>query len=419
MKIGAQGLGKRFRKGERLTSLRDTVWTAVSGTRRPPPRDRSEFWALRNVSFRLDRGECLGVIGVNGAGKSTLLKLISAILRADQGTLDVRGRVTPLIEAGAGFHPDLTGMENILLNAAILGCSLRKARAAIDDIVAFAELEAFIHTPVKRYSSGMYRRLGFSVAAHLDPDILLIDELLSVGDYLFADRCLQRMASLRDRGVTMLFVSHNLHQVRLFCDSALWLDHGEPAAYGAVDEVIGHYLEAGEFEAARLDIGGEAAPVRFVDAAVLGADGAPAEHIDLDGVLTVELEIEAPEVLAGVGVVLAIETIHGTPVFGASTFLDRGPMKIPAGRHRLRCHFPRVPLMPGPYQVRAAIVDEAMSASVVPWQAVGHLAVRGGAESIGYRTDHVPREARSPYPCHVEHAWRWLETGGTEPAHRG
>jgi ABC-type polysaccharide/polyol phosphate transport system ATPase subunit len=411
MKIEARNLGKRFRRGERLTTLRDAVWSSLPGSGQRRTRERGEFWALRGTSFTLERGECLGVIGMNGAGKSTLLKLISSILRADEGTIEVRGRVTPLIEAGAGFHLDLTGMENILLNAAILGCSLRKARAAVDDIVAFAELEEFIHTPVKRYSSGMYRRLGFSVAAHLEPDILLVDELLSVGDYLFAERCLQRMGELRDRGVTMVFVSHNLHQVRLFCDRALWLHRGEPAALGAVDDVVARYVEEGEFEASRLDIGAVPSRVRFVDAAILAPDGTRVDRIETGGALTVELALEAPAPLPRVGVVLAIETIQGTPVFGASTFADRGPVTIPPGRHCLRCRFPSVPLMPGPYQVRAAVVDESMSATVVPWQAVGHLGVRAGTGGLGYRSDHVPVDSRNPYPCHVEHEWRWSAPG--------
>jgi len=405
VKIRTENLGKRFRRGERLTTLRDAVWGLVGGRKRHPRGCRGEFWALKDVTFDLERGGCLGVVGVNGAGKSTLLKLIGSILQPDQGVIEVHGRVTPLIEAGAGFHPDLTGMENILLNASILGCSLRKARSAIDDIVAFADLEQFAHTPVKRYSTGMYRRLGFAVAAHLEPDILLIDELLSVGDFLFAQRCLQRMEALRERGVTMVFVSHNLHQVRLFCDRAIWFDRGMPVASGPVDEVVSRYVESGEFEASRPDISAGSSEIRVVDAAVLGEGEGRVDRIPAGGSITIELEVEAAVSLFRVGLIIAIETIQGTPVFGASTLLDRGPETIHVGRHHYRCQFPRVPLLPGPYQVRAAIMDECMSAAAVPWQAVCHFAVHGGVEGFGYRAKQLPADSMNPYPCHLEHEW--------------
>jgi lipopolysaccharide transport system ATP-binding protein len=203
---------------------------------------REEFWALRDVSFRVQSGEMLGIIGPNGAGKSTILKLISRIIEPTSGHIAVNGRVSALLELGTGFHPDLTGRENVFLNAAILGLSRRDIRHRFDDIVDFSGIGAFIDSPVKHYSSGMFMRLGFSIAVNVSPDILLIDEVLAVGDLVFRQRCLKKIGEIRRQGTTILFVSHDLKEVGNSCDRVLWMKEGQLAAKGSSDKVVNQYV---------------------------------------------------------------------------------------------------------------------------------------------------------------------------------
>jgi lipopolysaccharide transport system ATP-binding protein len=238
---------KKFRRGERHDSLRDLVPALVRralGRAKPAPElSNSEFWAVQGVSFEVKPGEALGIIGPNGAGKSTTLKLLNRILKPTRGRCELRGRVGALIEVAAGFHPDLTGRENIFLQGAILHMKRREVAAKFDQIVEFAGLQEFIETPVKRYSSGMNARLGFSIAAHLEPDVLLIDEVLSVGDMGFQQRCIDRMADFKKQGATIVFVSHNLQAVANLCDRALYL-HGGVRALGPARDVIEQYVRA-------------------------------------------------------------------------------------------------------------------------------------------------------------------------------
>src|SRR5512147_911688 len=228
--IRFDGVSKRFRKGERFDSLRDLVPYLMGGLtgRRSAQglRDEREFWALRNINLEIRQGETIGVIGHNGAGKSTLLKHFARIMWPTEGRIEVNGRLSALIEVGAGFHPDLTGRENVFLNGVILGMSRAEIARKFDEIVEFAGLAPFIDTPIKRYSSGMFARLGFSVAAHLDPDILVIDEVLSVGDMLFQQKSLQKMRSIASSGATVVFVSNNLRAVSDICARSVLLDRG-------------------------------------------------------------------------------------------------------------------------------------------------------------------------------------------------
>lgn len=239
-------VSKKFRRGELYDSLRDLI-PAFTGRllrgKRSDALAEREFWAVRDVSFGIPRGEAFGIIGHNGAGKSTILKLLSGIMRPTVGTIAVRGRLSALIEVGAGFHPDLTGRENVYLNGTILGMTRKEIARKFDEIVAFADLEEFIDTPVKRYSSGMYARLGFAVAAHVDPDILVVDEVLSVGDYVFQRKCLERMSRIIGSGATVVFVSHNLRAVANLCGRALLLERGRAVTLGPSAEVIKTYLD--------------------------------------------------------------------------------------------------------------------------------------------------------------------------------
>jgi lipopolysaccharide transport system ATP-binding protein len=238
-------VSKKFRRGEIYDSLRDLIPATVArlGRRRQTGVLREkEFWALDDISFEVRRGEAFGIVGSNGAGKSTILKLLSGIMRPTRGSVTVRGRLSALIEVGAGFHPDLTGRENIYLNGTILGMTKEEIRRKFDDIVDFGGLREFIDTPVKRYSSGMYARLGFSVAAHVEPDLLIVDEVLSVGDYLFQQKCIDRMTSVLKSGTTVLFVSHNLHAVSELCQRSMLLEKGKLITCGPTNDVIRQYV---------------------------------------------------------------------------------------------------------------------------------------------------------------------------------
>lgn len=252
--IRFDGVSKRFRKGERFDTLRDLVpylMGGLTGGRSAQGlRDEREFWALRNINLEIRQGETIGVIGHNGAGKSTLLKHFARIMWPTEGRIEVNGRLSALIEVGAGFHPDLTGRENVFLNGVILGMSRAEIARKFDEIVEFAGLAPFIDTPIKRYSSGMFARLGFSVAAHLDPDILVIDEVLSVGDMLFQQKSLQKMRSIASSGATVVFVSHNLRAVSDICARSVLLDRGQVIEDGATSHVIQTYLER---ERAKMD----------------------------------------------------------------------------------------------------------------------------------------------------------------------
>jgi ABC-type polysaccharide/polyol phosphate transport system ATPase subunit len=243
-----RNISKKFRRGEGHDSLRDLLpwlFRKAFKTNDANSLKDAEFWALRDVSFRVSGGEALGIVGPNGSGKSTTLKILSGILKPTLGELRVHGRISALIEVGAGFHPDLTGRENIYLNGAILGMSRSEIQRKMDAIVEFSGISAFIDTPVKRYSSGMYARLGFSIAAHVEPEILLVDEVLSVGDFTFQGRCIQKMNEILKNGTTVIFVSHNMEAVLSLCGRAILLLNGKVACEGKPAEVIAEYCRAG------------------------------------------------------------------------------------------------------------------------------------------------------------------------------
>jgi lipopolysaccharide transport system ATP-binding protein len=264
--IQVENLGKKYRishqhERQRYVALRDVLVDKLSapkrwiqsrianGGARPAPRKREDFWALKDVSFEVREGEVLGVIGRNGAGKSTLLKVLSRITEPTEGRARIRGRVASLLEVGTGFHPELTGRENIYLNGSILGMSRAEIRKKFDEIVAFAEIDQFLDTPVKRYSSGMYVRLAFSVAAHLQPEILIVDEVLAVGDVSFQRKCMDYMKKLAQSGITILMVSHNLFAVKAMCRRTLLLSGGKRQFDGSTAEGLDLYEKDARLEA--------------------------------------------------------------------------------------------------------------------------------------------------------------------------
>ena len=306
-----------------------------------------EFWALSDVSFEVKRGEVLGIIGRNGAGKSTLLKILSRITEPTRGRATIRGRVASLLEVGTGFHQDLTGRENIFLNGAILGMTRAEIKSKFDEIVDFAEIEKFLDTPVKRYSSGMYVRLAFAVAAHLEPEILIIDEVLAVGDVVFQKKCLGKMKTTASSGRTVLFVSHNMQTVAGLTERAILLHGGRMVAMGKSDEIIEQYLaEQGPTSTVYQQAASGAHPeitrveLHTSRAGQLQEFGKP---------MTIDVEIHAPEPVPNAAVSFQIVTSRHQPVLHVLNLDSEVSMLRSAGTHRLRCVFPKLRLYPGNY----------------------------------------------------------------------
>lgn len=345
------GVSKKFVRGELYDSLRDLI-PALTGRlfrqRQKESLEDREFWALRDVTFEVEEGEAFGVIGANGAGKSTLLKLLTGIMKPTSGRIAVRGRLSALIEVSAGFHPDLTGRENIFLNGAILGMRRQEIQARFDEIVAFSGLEEFIDTPVKRYSSGMYARLGFSVAAHVDPDVLLVDEVLSVGDYLFQKKCVERMNSVIEEGTTVVFVSHNLRSIADLCPRSLLLQKGQVRQIGPTGEVLKAYLDAGE----RRDHGSSSDPA--IDRVEVGDRHGPRVEFQSDGTLRITVDASAQSRHEDLSVVVQIVDDQQFPLFDTCTQrLGAGPLTLEPDK-TLTCTFEvDLSLAEGTYHVNA------------------------------------------------------------------
>ena len=306
-----------------------------------------EFWALKDVSFEVKRGEVMGVIGRNGAGKSTLLKVLSRITEPSSGRVHIRGRVASLLEVGTGFHQDLTGRENIFLNGAILGMSRAEIRAKFDEIVDFAEVERFLDTPVKRYSSGMYVRLAFAVAAHLEPEILIIDEVLAVGDLVFQKKCLGKMQSVANSGRTVLFVSHNMQTVSALTNRAVLLADGSTVAVGSTNAVVERYLADNVVSQSLYEKApsGLAPEVSRVEIKTSG----PGDLQQYGKPMRVVIDVDTPESIANAALSFQILTATHQPVLLVLNLDSEVAMLRTPGRHRLVCHFPKLRLYPGHY----------------------------------------------------------------------
>ncbi len=322
---------KKFRKGEVYNSLRDLLPALTGRMFRQQGlsgNDKREFWALQDISFEVKRGESLGIIGPNGAGKSTILKILSRIMEPTKGSMLVNGRLSALIEVSAGFHQDLTGRENIYLNGTILGMTKREIDSKIDQIIEFSGIEEFIDTPVKRYSSGMYARLGFSVAAHVNPDVLIVDEVLSVGDYAFQIKCVERMKEVIRSGASVLFVSHNLKTIAEFCQRCLLLERGRAVMIGQAHDVVSAYLNGPSI--ARVE-DAESKPVAISKVMVRNKRGECVE-IESGEKVWVDVELNAHERCTKVSVSIYIIDSEGEYVFSTSTErLGQGTFTLDAG----------------------------------------------------------------------------------------
>jgi lipopolysaccharide transport system ATP-binding protein len=374
--ISASNLGKQYRLGSGSShdTLRDHI---AHGFRRllgrPGAEAKSasgEFWALRGASFDIRQGEVVGVIGRNGAGKSTLLKVLSQITEPTEGEIRIRGRVASLLEVGTGFHPELSGRENVFLNGAILGMSRSEIKRKFDEIVAFAEVEKFLDTPVKRYSSGMYVRLAFAVAAHLEPEILVVDEVLAVGDAAFQKKCMGKMQDVAGHGRTILFVSHNMAAVSNLCQRGIVLESGSVRFDGAVREALQVYnassLSAGEQSGAAPHVlyaaPADAAPKDFAITAIemYELDGTPKPCVSSGDGLVLRVKYVAKRQVPRGSVQLLFSGFDGSKILFLSTEPDSGfSMSLEAGEHAIECIIEKLPFGAGQFKIGAGMA--------IPW----------------------------------------------------
>jgi lipopolysaccharide transport system ATP-binding protein len=373
--IKVLGLGKRYRLGrvQGYRTLRESLtgWLSRPLRRRATGPAPEEFWALRDVSFEVQPGEVLGIIGRNGAGKSTLLKVLSRITSPTEGFAELSGRVASLLEVGTGFHPELTGRENIFLNGAILGMSSAEIRRKFDEIVAFSEVEKFLDTPVKHYSSGMYTRLAFAVAAHLEPEILIVDEVLAVGDAQFQKKCMGKMGDVAREGRTVLFVSHNMPALANLCSRAILLTRGRVAADGPAQQIVNQYISSGQDASGEtvwddIDTAPGNQKVRLHAVRVL-ADGQAASDVEIQDDVQIQIEYWCRS--AGISISTSFHLIHQTGIVVFATGNDRYPHD--AGVFKVTFTIPGRFLNDGYYSVNAFLLTEVTHIDVQIKDAVG------------------------------------------------
>lgn len=370
--IKIENLSKQYElrhiERERYVSLRDVITnkatSAIKGLRNfgntksiSEDLTRETFWALKDINLEIQQGDRIGIIGRNGAGKSTLLKLLSRIVEPTSGRISINGRLSSLLEVGTGFHPELTGRENIFLNGAVLGMRHKEIKQKFDEIVDFSDVEKFLDTPVKHYSSGMYMRLAFSVAAHLDPDILVIDEVLAVGDAQFQKKCLGKMKEVGEDGRTVIFVSHSMPTITSLCTKAVLLDHGNIIKTGNASEVVVHYYTNGDTSPSNIDfakqgkvIGDEY--VRLIAASICNEDGVHTQEVDIRNPLKVRMQFQ---VLSN-SKIQFIPNFHFLNSVGNYAFVSSSePLLLTSGTYEVQCLIPGNLLNEGAYFVGLAI----------------------------------------------------------------
>lgn len=354
--VVAENVSKRFRLfHERNQSLK----AALMRKRRSV---KDEFWALKDVSLEVPEGSTFGIIGENGSGKSTLMKCMAKILRPDTGRVAVHGKVSALLELGAGFHPELSGRENVYLNGSILGISQREINQRFNDIVDYAGLGQFIDQPVKNYSSGMYVRLGFSVAINVDPDVLLVDEVLAVGDEAFQRKCGEKFAELREAGKTIVLVSHGLVAVSNLCDRVAWLDHGQVKMIDSAARVVDEYTGAVQVDRQADGAQGTrwgSGPGRIEEVELLGMSGTPAAQARTGDTVVFRLHYDLGEPIQGPAFQIVVQTLDGTVVTGPDS-REALPGMV-GGRGHIDLRVDHLPLVPGTYDLSAALYDHTMT----------------------------------------------------------
>jgi lipopolysaccharide transport system ATP-binding protein len=371
--ICVRGLGKQFRRytADRPSTLKEALLRGLSWTQAP---DR--FWALRGVSFSVPGGRTVGIIGPNGAGKSTLLRLVGGVGVADEGSIAVSGRVGTLLDLGEGFHPDLTGRENVFVNGVISGLRRGEVARRLDSIVDFAELEEFIDYPLRAYSNGMRLRLGFAIAVHTDPEVLLIDEILAVGDILFREKCLRRIAEFKERGCSILLVSHDLGMITRFCDEALWLRGGQLVAHGPADVVTSQYEAEMSTETRKRTPAGRAVvrtqagqelrlnenrfgslEMELTSVRLVGRTGGRTESIDSGDPLRVEMEFVAQAPISDPIFGVTISREDGTVCCDTSTRAKGIAVPSVVGRGRISFQVERMDLVGGQYYVDVGVYE--------------------------------------------------------------
>ena len=398
--IRFENVSKRFTiHHERARSFQDLLVRRLRGG------SSEDFWALQDVSFEVEAGSALGIVGSNGSGKSTLLKLITRILPPTKGNVTVRGRVSALLELGAGFHPELTGRDNVFLNASILGLRRRDIATRFESIVRFAGLERFIDIPLKHYSSGMAARLGFAVAINVDPDILLIDEVLSVGDEAFQERCLEEIERFHRAGKTLLLVSHDLDSIRTLCTEAIWLGSGRVAGHGSPESTVAAYLAAvhGQVETSGVKGASSSGPsvgesrwgsgeVEVVGVDFLDVDGAPVEGAESGRPMEIRVRYRAHTRIERPVVGLAISTVDGTVVTGPNTRLSGYPIRDFEGEGWVSYEIASLPLRPGEYFVTAALYDHTCRHPYDHRERLCRLVVTPGVDGEGHGLVRFPAQ---------------------------
>jgi lipopolysaccharide transport system ATP-binding protein len=412
--IRVENLGKKYiishKKQERYTALRDVLADGAKsigrriltpfGKRTPTPKFE-EFWALKDVSFEIKQGDRVGIIGRNGAGKSTLLKILSRITEPTTGRISIKGRVASLLEVGTGFHPELTGRENIYLNGAILGMSRVEIKRKFDEIVAFAEVEKFLDTPVKRYSSGMYVRLAFAVAAHLEPEILVVDEVLAVGDAQFQKKCLGKMEEVGKEGRTVLFVSHNMGTITQLCTQALYLLSGKIAHTGNVNSVVSKYLTADGNSGGKIELiqnqnsALNLKKVFFKQISLIDREGVNLSEIDVRDSFYLMLEYKVTKTAKNIELSVRIDTNDGRPVFTThqSDSCPESCLTRIGGMQKVYIKFPAMFLMPGSYLVTVAAHEPMVEIHDVHEHIIGFNIIETGTKLAKYQHHHNGHEA--------------------------
>jgi ABC-type polysaccharide/polyol phosphate transport system ATPase subunit len=448
--IQVEGVSKKFCRNlaQSLTYGMMDLAREMSGRPSQGSKLRAdEFWALHNVSFSVRRGETLALIGRNGAGKSTMLKMLNGVLRPDVGRITVQGRVQALIELGAGFSPILSARENVYINAAMLGMPKEDIDRALPEIMEFAGLEEFLDAPLQSFSSGMKTRLGFAVATQLDPDVLLLDEVLAVGDLAFQEKCMRRMDAFRRRNKAIIFITHNLYQVEAMCNSAVWLEHGEVVSEGrsidvlreyldmqerrtiaeAKAEGLGHKARATAAERAYLKVKDDERPKEIVEpppsdplqirsVEILDRAGQPCVELPFRSDLTVRIGYEAPKPIIGPLFELAFLTDE-REVFNASMLLDGpGPDQI-EGRGIVECRIQRLPLTPKAYRVVLSVFQAGhLLTEVTTKRTVASFRVTDeGLDSVAMRGPMALTILRQGPALYLPRAWHFYDSQGGEP----